>query len=34
MRVSSLHINFCTKQEFEELGSLGYLQRLGLQYHW
>ncbi|PRW57010.1 hypothetical protein C2E21_4042 [Chlorella sorokiniana] len=33
--VSSLHINFCTRAEWEELGSqFGYLQRLGLQYHW
>lgn len=33
--VSSLHINFLTRDEYDLLGgSHGYLQRLGLQYHW
>lgn len=33
--VSSLHINFTSTEEFEELGSEhGYLQRTGIQYHW
>jgi uncharacterized protein len=32
--VSSLHINFSTRGEWEELGSAGFLQRIGQQYHW
>jgi hypothetical protein len=32
--VSSLHVNFCTEEEYEQLGEHGFLQRLGHQYHW
>ena len=32
--VSSLHITFAEKQEWEELGKLGLLQRQGQQFHW
>ena len=31
---SSVHVNFCREDEFEVLRGLGYLGRLGLQYHW
>ena len=34
MRVSSLHLTFNTKEEWEGLAALGYLQRMGIQYHW
>jgi len=34
MGLSSAHITFCTQSEWEELGQNGWLQRLGLQYHW
>ena len=32
--VSSLHLTFTEKQEWEELGKLGLLQRQGQQFHW
>jgi hypothetical protein len=32
--ISSVHINFCTPEEATVLAELGYLQRLGYQYHW
>ncbi len=31
---SSVHVNFCREDEFEALRGVGYLGRLGLQYHW
>ncbi|OAN44827.1 hypothetical protein A6A04_08420 [Paramagnetospirillum marisnigri] len=31
---SSVHITFPTAEEYEQLAPLGYLQRLGSQYHW
>jgi predicted N-acyltransferase len=34
MRLSSLHLSFCTEDEYDTLGKQGFLQRLGLQYHW
>ncbi len=33
-KVSSLHVTFPTKQEYELLGAAGFLQRLGRQFHW
>lgn len=33
-RVSSLHITFPPKEQYERFGELGLLQRLGVQYHW
>jgi predicted N-acyltransferase len=33
-KLSSVHINFCTVEEAEVLKELGYLERLGYQYHW
>ena len=33
-KVSSLHVTFLTGQEYETLGDFGFLQRLGVQYHW
>lgn len=33
-KVSSLHVTFPTKQEYELLGEAGFLQRLGRQFHW
>lgn len=32
--VSSLHITFPTGEEWAALGSLGFQQRRGIQYHW
>jgi predicted N-acyltransferase len=32
--LSSVHINFCQADEWEALGSAGWLQRLGMQFHW
>jgi uncharacterized protein len=32
--VSSLHVNFCMKDEWDELENAGFLQREGQQYHW
>jgi predicted N-acyltransferase len=34
MQLSSVHITFCTEAEYEALGEAGWLQRLGVQYHW
>jgi uncharacterized protein len=34
LRVSSLHVTFPTGDECRDLGDAGFLQRLGLQYHW
>ncbi|KIM00669.1 hypothetical protein CCC_03271 [Paramagnetospirillum magnetotacticum MS-1] len=31
---SSVHVTFPSGQEYEGLGEVGYLQRLGSQYHW
>lgn len=31
---SSLHLTFCTAEEAEELSQFGFVQRLGLQFHW
>jgi uncharacterized protein len=33
-KVSSLHITFPTEAEYEVLGEAGFLQRLGVQFHW
>ncbi len=32
--LSSFHMTFCSKEEFERGGSLGILQRTGQQFHW
>ncbi len=32
--LSSVHVTFCTEAEWEALGSTGWLQRLGQQFHW
>jgi predicted N-acyltransferase len=31
---SSVHVTFTTREEYERLGAAGFLQRLGVQYHW
>jgi uncharacterized protein len=33
-RLSSVHVNFCLPDEAQALGRLGFLERLGYQYHW
>ncbi len=33
-KVSSLHITFPTEEEYNALGQAGFLQRLGVQFHW
>ncbi|MBV8772532.1 MAG: GNAT family N-acetyltransferase [Deltaproteobacteria bacterium] len=32
--LSSVHVNFCAVEEAEVLKGIGYLERLGYQYHW
>lgn len=32
--MSSLHVTFPTGEEWSALGSLGFQQRRGIQYHW
>jgi len=34
LRVSSLHVTFCTKAEWRLMGEMGMLQRQGQQFHW
>jgi len=31
---SSTHITFCSREEWDALGEAGWLQRIGVQYHW
>ncbi|XP_057827488.2 uncharacterized protein LOC131038920 isoform X2 [Cryptomeria japonica] len=33
-KMSSLHITFPTEKEWEKLNQFGFLQRIGMQYHW
>ncbi len=33
-KLSSVHVNFCEPAEAAALGQLGFLERLGYQYHW
>ena len=32
--VSSVHITFCEEDEWQQLGDAGWLQRVGMQFHW
>ncbi len=32
--MSSVHLNFCSRTEWDALGDAGWLQRLGMQFHW
>jgi len=32
--LSSVHATFCTEPEWHQLGEAGWLQRLGMQFHW
>jgi hypothetical protein len=32
--LSSIHVNFCRPDEVEALRPLGFLERMGMQYHW
>jgi uncharacterized protein len=34
LRVSSVHVTFCTEQEWRGLGEAGWLLRQGTQFHW
>jgi uncharacterized protein len=34
MKLSSVHVTFCREEEYAALGQAGWLQRLGIQYHW
>ena len=34
LNVATAHVNFVTKGEWDRLGEFGFLQRMGLQYHW
>jgi len=31
---SSVHVTFCTREEWEALGACGWLRRIGVQFHW
>jgi len=33
-KLSSVHITFCTEEEWNGLGDAGWLRRLGMQFHW
>lgn len=33
-RLSSVHVNFCAPDEAQALGQIGFMERLGYQYHW
>lgn len=33
-RLSSVHVTFCTRDEWDGLGDAGWLQRIGTQFHW
>jgi len=33
-KLSSVHITFCTEEEWNGLGDVGWLRRLGMQFHW
>lgn len=34
LRLSSVHVTFCSAADYAALGEAGWLQRLGTQYHW
>jgi len=34
MQLSSVHVTFCSQSEYAALGEAGWLQRLGVQFHW
>ncbi len=34
LSLSSVHVTFCNEDEYEALGEAGWLQRLGMQFHW
>ena len=34
LKLSSVHASFCTEAEWEALGTAGWLQRIGQQFHW
>ncbi|WP_420562711.1 GNAT family N-acetyltransferase [Thalassobaculum sp.] len=34
LNVTTAHVNFVPKGEWDRLGEFGFLQRMGLQYHW
>lgn len=34
LKLSSVHVTFCTSAEWDTLGDAGWLQRIGMQFHW
>jgi predicted N-acyltransferase len=34
LKLSSCHVTFCTRAEWDSLGEAGWLQRMGMQFHW
>ncbi len=34
LSLSSVHVTFCNEDEWEALGAQGWLQRIGMQFHW
>lgn len=33
-KISSVHVNFCLEDEAQALAAVGFVQRIGLQFHW
>jgi predicted N-acyltransferase len=33
-KLSSVHVTFCSQDDYNALGDAGWLQRIGVQYHW
>jgi predicted N-acyltransferase len=34
LKLSSVHVTFCAEDEWQGLGEAGWLQRIGMQFHW
>jgi uncharacterized protein len=34
LNLSSVHVTFCSQGEWEDMGKAGWLQRIGMQFHW
>ena len=34
LKLSSVHVTFCSEQEWNGLGEAGWLRRMGMQFHW
>ncbi len=34
LKLSSVHVTFCSREEWDGLGDAGWLKRIGMQFHW